>query len=436
MSLAFRLPLAVISLAAALGLLVWALMRPPSLRTPEPVRFAAVQPELFAEGGALTDAWADFDGDGDPDRFVGFNGTRSRLYRNDRSEGFVEVAAEMGLTFERSVRTSAWGDFDADGDPDLLLGFAGDAPVTALFRNDGASGFVDVAHEVGLLLSEGVTRQASWIDYDSDGDLDLFLALRDRENRLYRNDISGPAATFTDVTRESGIGDPRRTVGAVWFDADQDGDLDVVTANMNGDANGLWIQDSGRFADAAAGTAIEAGGRGVGDEALGTVRPCVVDYDADGRLDQFFTNYGPNALVRGTPDGWESVGDMGYLDVDGYLYLGDRRSDMILCGGRNIYPAEVEAALEAHPMVCSAVVLGLPDEEMGQRIHAIVQTQMQTQIDGRDLDAHLRQQLVHYKVPSSIEFVEHALRDESGKVRRSALREERIRGVRTQGGAE
>ena len=95
MSLAFRLPLAVISLAAALGLLVWALMRPASLRTPEPVRFAAAQPELFAEGGALTDAWADFDGDGDPDRFVGFNGTRSRLYRNDRSEGFVEVAAEM-----------------------------------------------------------------------------------------------------------------------------------------------------------------------------------------------------------------------------------------------------------------------------------------------------------------------------------------------------
>jgi hypothetical protein len=316
MSLAFRLPLAVISLAAALGLLVWALMRPASLRTPEPVRFAAVQPELFAEGGALTDAWADFDGDGDPDRFVGFNGTRSRLYRNDRSEGFVEVAAEMGLTFERSVRTSAWGDFDADGDPDLLLGFAGDAPVTALFRNDGASGFVDVAHEVGLLLSEGVTRQASWIDYDSDGDLDLFLALRDRENRLYRNDISGPAATFTDVTRESGIGDPRRTVGAVWFDADQDGDLDVVTANMNGDANGLWIQDRGRFADAAAGTAIEAGGRGVGDEALGTVRPCVVDYDADGRLDVFFTNYGPNALVRGIPGGWESVGEASGLAVD------------------------------------------------------------------------------------------------------------------------
>ena len=77
-------------------------------RDPEPVRFAAFQSELFSDGGALTDAWADFDGDGDPDRFVGFNGTASRLYRNDLVNGFVDVAADVGLVTERSVRTSAW----------------------------------------------------------------------------------------------------------------------------------------------------------------------------------------------------------------------------------------------------------------------------------------------------------------------------------------
>jgi hypothetical protein len=272
---------------------------------PAPVQFVAVQPQLFGDGGTLTDAWADFDGDGDPDRFVGFNGRRSRLYRNDRDNGFVDIAEAVGLVVERAVRTSAWGDYDADGDPDLFLGFAGDAPVTALFRNDNGTGFVSVAAQVGLELVEGATRQASWVDYDSDGDLDLFLALRDGVNRLFRND--GPAG-FVDVTVSSGIGDERRTVGAVWLDADQDGDLDVVTANMNGDANGLWINDGGSFTDMAPGTTVAGGGRALGDDAQGSVRVCAVDANTDGLFDLFFANYGPNALLLATDAGVWSDG--------------------------------------------------------------------------------------------------------------------------------
>ena len=72
-------------------------------------------------------------------------------------------------------------------------------------------------------------------------------------------------------------------------------------------------------------------------------------------------------------DGWESLGDMGWMDEDGYLYLGDRTADMILAGGANIYPAEIEAALDAHPAVGSSCVIGLPDDDLGNRIHAIVQ---------------------------------------------------------------
>jgi hypothetical protein len=277
------------------ALLVWAALAcaddAPSV--PEPPRFTPVQPDLFGAGGALTDAWADIDGDGDPDRFVGFNGAPSRLYRNDRESGFQDVAPTVGLAVERAIRTAAWGDFDADGDPDLLLGFAGDAPVTALYRNDWPEGFRNVAADAGLELARGATRQASWIDYDGDLDLDLFLALRDRANRLFRNDGSG---TFTDVTEATGIGDTRRTVGAIWMDFDSDLDLDLITANMNGDGNGMWLNEGGRFIDIGAGTPVESGGRALGDETQGSVRVCAADVDREGQLDLFFANYGPNGL--------------------------------------------------------------------------------------------------------------------------------------------
>jgi hypothetical protein len=268
-------------------------------RAPEPVRFAPFQSELFSDGGALTDAWADFDGDGDPDRFVGFNGTPSRLYRNDLLDGFVDVAADLGLAVERSVRTAAWGDFDADGDPDLLLGFAGDAPVTALFRNDESDGFVDIAGDVGLRLDAGTTRQAAWIDHDEDGDLDLFLAMRDRGNHLFEN---RGADGFEDVGEALGIDDARRTVGAVWFD-NGGGRLDLLVANMNGDANGYYLQTASGFSAPDEAEVIRRGGRALGDDAQGSVRPCVVDFDADGDFDLFFANYGPNGLLEAAGDG-------------------------------------------------------------------------------------------------------------------------------------
>ncbi len=130
------------------------------------------------------------------------------------------------------------------------------------------------------------------------------------------------------------------------------------------------------------------------------------------------------AESRKNADGWESVGDMGYLDEEGYLYLGDRQTDMILSAGRNIYPAEVEAALDAHPAVRSSAVIGLPDEDLGQRIHAIVECD--GELDDEELRQHLKELLVYYKVPRSFEYVGDPLRNDAGKIRRFALREERI----------
>ena len=130
------------------------------------------------------------------------------------------------------------------------------------------------------------------------------------------------------------------------------------------------------------------------------------------------------AVAKTLPGGWESLGDMGWFDADGYLYLADRRTDMILVGGANVYPAEVEAALEEYPAVQSCAIIGLPDDDLGNRIHAIVN--VRTPVTSDQLSAHLADRLVAYKLPRSFEFVDEPIRDDAGKVRRTALRDERI----------
>jgi bile acid-coenzyme A ligase len=117
---------------------------------------------------------------------------------------------------------------------------------------------------------------------------------------------------------------------------------------------------------------------------------------------------------------WESLGDLGWFDEDGYLYLSDRRKDLILSGGANIYPAEVEAALDSHEEVRSSIVIGLPDEEWGQRVHAIVEADP-ARVSVEDLIDHAALSLARYKIPKSISFTDQPLRDDAGKARRSAM---------------
>lgn len=126
------------------------------------------------------------------------------------------------------------------------------------------------------------------------------------------------------------------------------------------------------------------------------------------------------AHPRRDDDGWDSVGDLGSIR-DGYVYLADRASDMIIVGGSNVYPAEVEAALEEHPLVQSSCVVGRPDEEYGSRLHAIVQASSPLTSD--ELIAHLRERLTPYKIPRTYTWTNDAIRDDAGKVRRSAWRE-------------
>lgn len=130
-------------------------------------------------------------------------------------------------------------------------------------------------------------------------------------------------------------------------------------------------------------------------------------------------------------DGWECLGDVGWMDPDGYLYLADRRKDMILVGGANVFPAEVEAAIAAHDGVASCCVIGLPDEDKGHAIHAIIQPShglgaVDDEFDLDELRAFLADRLVTYKLPRTFEFVDEPLRDDAGKVRRAQLTAERM----------
>jgi len=131
--------------------------------------------------------------------------------------------------------------------------------------------------------------------------------------------------------------------------------------------------------------------------------------------------------VAGVSDGWISLGDLGHVDADGYLYISDRRTDMIVSGGVNLFPAEIEAALDRHPGVRASVVIGLPDDDLGNRAHAIIQTDPGGPVPGaKELVAFLRETLAGFKIPKTFEFTTRELKDEAGKVRRSALRAERI----------
>lgn len=116
-----------------------------------------------------------------------------------------------------------------------------------------------------------------------------------------------------------------------------------------------------------------------------------------------------------------TLGDVGYLDEDGYLFLTDRQKDMIISGGANIYPAEVEAILFNHPAVGDATVIGVPDAHWGEKVKAIVE--LRADASEADIITFCRSHLAHYKCPTSVDFVAKLPRDPNGKVRKRELRE-------------
>ena len=258
--------------------------------------FAPVQRDLLAMPGSLSNAWADFDNDGDVDLGVTLKSGEIRLYRNDRGV-LVSVGPAMGLpTAGGEFRALSWGDYDADGWIDLMAGSSLADKPSAVFRNLDGKSFANVAAEIGLTVPGRASRQNNWIDYDNDGDLDLYATDRAGPNRLYRND----GGKFVQAFVDAGPTVARSTVGACWLDYDKDGDLDLFLANQSGKTDALWRNDGTAFVDVAPQLGLENAGRRSNQGGVG----CAVgDYDNDGHLDIFVPNYGRNVLWRGDANG-------------------------------------------------------------------------------------------------------------------------------------
>jgi bile acid-coenzyme A ligase len=127
-----------------------------------------------------------------------------------------------------------------------------------------------------------------------------------------------------------------------------------------------------------------------------------------------------------TDDGYTTIGDLGWLDDEGFLYIADRRVDMIVTGGANVFPAEIETALSEHPGVADVVVIGLPDEEWGRRVHAIVQPADPANPPSVDeIIVYAKDRMAPYKAPKTVEFIDVIPRSEATKVNRAKLIEER-----------
>jgi fatty-acyl-CoA synthase/long-chain acyl-CoA synthetase len=126
-----------------------------------------------------------------------------------------------------------------------------------------------------------------------------------------------------------------------------------------------------------------------------------------------------------------SVGDVAYFDEEGYYFICDRKTDMIISGGMNIYPAEVEAALEQNPAILDAAVFGIPSEQWGESVHAVVVAQPGVTLRAEDVIEQARERLASYKIPRSVDLVEEIPRTGSGKILKRVLREPYWKGHRS-----
>jgi long-chain acyl-CoA synthetase len=128
-------------------------------------------------------------------------------------------------------------------------------------------------------------------------------------------------------------------------------------------------------------------------------------------------------------NGWLHTGDMGYFDEEGYIYIADRKKDMIITGGENVYPREVEEVLYRHPAVLEAAVIGVPDQYWVERVHAVVALKKGASATAEEITAFCKKNIAGYKTPKSIEFVDALPKNAAGKILKRELRDKYWKGT-------
>jgi long-chain acyl-CoA synthetase len=160
------------------------------------------------------------------------------------------------------------------------------------------------------------------------------------------------------------------------------------------------------------------------DEASKDVEPGVVG-EIVVRSRSVMTGYWkkPEETATTIVDGWLHTGDMGYYDKKGFIYIADRKKDMIITGGENVFPREVEEVLYRHPAVTEAAVIGVPDDKWVERVHAVIVPREQTNPTENDIRSFCKEHLTHYKAPRSVEFVDALPKNPQGKILKRELRD-------------
>jgi len=259
---------------------------------------------------------ADYDGDGDEDlhitRWLGFT---DRLYRNDGGFRFTDVSAEAGIAVDGAGSTSCWGDYNGDGWLDLYVcyytGASGSTVENRLFRNNGDGTFTDVAEQLGVHSPGDPTLVATFFDYDSDGDADLYLgtdkgAEADFINHLFRND----GGTFTEISQETGTKAHIDCMGIAYGDIDHNGHPDLfMSSGLDGHALLMANEDGSFYTDQA---------QAAGVQVFVTGWSCAFfDYDNDTWEDIFVTHEGfENKLFR-------NPGSFPFTDVSAAMGVND-----------------------------------------------------------------------------------------------------------------
>jgi hypothetical protein len=290
------------------------------------VRFTDVTATAKADdtGKSITVSFNDYNGDGKPDILIGNGNRPNTLLRNDGNT-FTDVSKDSGI-FNEDIGTKTWsgssvifGDYDNDGDLDIFIATDAWPPDpefqpcrSYLYRNNGDGTFTDVTLEAGVTGLETGTYGAVFADYDNDGFLDLYVVNLGDPNILYRNNGDG---TFTDVTENAGVPAGAEaessSVAAVFFDADNDGDLDLYAINAYGPLSFFYLNNGdGTFKDESKKSGLADPGDPTG--------VAVGDYDNDGDLDIYIANYFvPNVLYQNNGDGtFQNVASDAGVDIE------------------------------------------------------------------------------------------------------------------------